>query len=573
MEDKDFINREFPQNCGDSLFVIEKTNIKNKNNHYLFRCYFKKYFYEVLKTKDEILKGKVSNPLIEENEFIGCIFPQNCGDSLKVLKKTEQKIGGNFLYECEFQKYYYKCLALKGNILKRKINNPEIENQTFIGKIFQQNCGDSLKVIKKIFNSNINNTLYECEFQKYPCKVLASKTDILRGKVRNLKEDEYNFVNYNFLQNCGDILKVLKKTDNKNSGGYWLYECEFIKYPYKCLCSKQEVLKGKILNQNLPWMHKESLKEYIQLYFKDNKVTLSDLSKSLNIAISTIGQKINEFGLREYISYSLDGLENQIKDYIESLNVDVIKNYWVKEIQKEIDIYIPSKKLGIEVNGNYWHSSLYKKQNYHQEKSILVQGQNINLIHIFEYEWNDLRQQEILKSLIKSKLGIFDICFGARHCKVKELDYKTYADFCNKNHLQGECGAKVKLGLYYFDELIQVMSFGAPRFTDKYEWEIIRECSKLGYITIGGKEKLWKYFINKYNPSSVISYCDFSKFEGKSYLKLNFKKIGLNKSGFVWVSERFDETFWRNPYKHKEMKEAGYNKIYDCGQLVFVWRN
>ena len=38
------------------------------------------------------------------------------------------------------------------------------------------------------------------------------------------------------------------------------------------------------------------------------------------------------------------------------------------------------------------------------------------------------------------------------------------------------------------------MSFGVPRFTDKFEWEIIRECSKQGYFVIGGKEKLWKYF-------------------------------------------------------------------------------
>lgn len=30
--------------------------------------------------------------------------------------------------------------------------------------------------------------------------------------------------------------------------------------------------------------------------------------------------------------------------------------------------------------------------------------------------------------------------------------------------------------------------------------------------------------------------------------------------------------FWRNPYKHQEMKEK-YIKLYDCGQLVFTWIN
>ena len=115
------------------------------------------------------------------------------------------------------------------------------------------------------------------------------------------------------------------------------------------------------------------------------------------------------------------------------------------------------------------------------------------------------------------------------------------------------------------------MSFGKPRFTDKYEWEIIRECSKLGYQILGGKEKLWSYFLKKLNPNSVISYCDFSKFTGDSYLKLGFKKIGLNKPGFVWYDKLKHNFYWRNPYKHKEMKDSGYLKIYDCGQLVFIW--
>ena len=61
--------------------------------------------------------------------------------------------------------------------------------------------------------------------------------------------------------------------------------------------------------------------------------------------------------------------------------------------------------------------------------------------------------------------------------------------------MQGEAGARIKLGLYYANELVQVISFSKPRFTDKYEYEIIRECSKLGYIILGGKERLFKYFL------------------------------------------------------------------------------
>ena len=567
----DIIGKEFLQNCGDTLLVIEKTNKKYKDGSYLFRCKFQKYSYEKLAIKRHILSGQIINPQIEQVEFIDKIHPQNCGDSLKIIKKSDKK----GYWECEFVKYHYKVLASKQNILNKLVNNPLIEENEFIGKIFSQNCGDDLKVLRKTNIRQNKNILYECEFLKYPCKILTRKDSIKLGNVLNPLIEENEFIGKEFPQNCGDTLRVLEKTEQKDLDNHYLYKCEFTKYISIGYFPKYLILKREVVNKKLPYYFKEGLKEYIETNFKDKKPTLTELASSLNISISHIGHKINEFDLRDYISYTYTGLENQIKDFLKELNTEFKENYWNKEIGKEIDIYLPNKNLGIEVNGNYWHSN-HKKHGilslYHQEKSLACQKQNIQLIHIFEYEWNNFRQQEILKSLIKSKLGIFEKKIYARQCKIKELDYKIYADFCNQNHLQRECGAKIKLGLYYEEELIQVMSFGVPRFTDKYEWEIIRECSKLGYITIGGKEKLWKYFLRKYNPNNCISYCDFSKFIGESYLKLGFKKIGLNKPGFVWWDFKLNITYLRSPWKHQEMKEKGYLKIYDAGQLVFEYK-
>ena len=447
-----------------------------------------------------------------KDNFIGKEFPQNCGDSLFVLEKTKIRKNGSFLYECEFQKYPYKLLAFKDKIIKGSVNNPQIEQVEFIDKIWPQNCGDDLKIIRK---------------------------------------------------------------SNKLSNRKYLWECEFIKYPHKCLASKENILSKKVENFNLPWKIKESLISYIQENFKNKKPNLTELSKALDIAPSTIGQKINEFGLREYISYSYNNLESEIREYVNNLNID-INNYYTlysdDNKQYEIDIFILSKNIGIEVNGSYWHSELYKDYLYHQNKSLLAKDKGIDLIHIFEYEWKNEITQNIIKSLIQSKLGIFIKKIYARKCVIKEIDSLEYANFCNENHLQGSCSAKIKLGLFYKDELVQIMSFSLPRFTDKYEWEIIRECSKLGFCIIGGKEKLWKYFLKKYNPSNCLSYCDFSKFTGNSYLKLGFQKERLNKPGFVWYDENTKQTFWRNPYKHREMKEAGYLRIFDAGQLVFVWK-
>ena len=508
--------------------------------------------------------------MLDEN-FIGKEFPQNCGDILKVIEKTDKQYKDkSFFYRCKFIKYPYEIfVSSKNRIIEGSILNPLIEQNEFIGQIFLQNCGDELQVLDKQYKGN--RAYYKCQFQKYPCEVFALKSNIIKGTVNNPQIEQVEFIDKIWPQNCGDSLRIIEKTDKKQSGTEYLWKCKFINYPCEIFAIKKNIKFGQIDNPALPWKSKENLKKYIEENFKE-KPTLQELSNLLNLSIHHLCNLINNYDLRDLLSYysTVSSAEKDIQKYLLNSNIEFNKSNWNLIKDREIDIYIPSIKLGIEYNGSYWHSELYKSPNYHQEKSLLAKEKGIQLIHIFEYEW--INKQEILEYLIKSKLGIFEKKIPARKCIIKELQNKEYQDFCNKNHLQGECGAKVKLGLFYQDELIQVMSFGVPRFTNKYEWEIIRECSKLGYIILGGKERLWKYFVKNYNPKDCISYCDFSKFTGNSYLKLGFEKISLNLPGFVWWDKESNQIFQRSPWKHKEMKEK-YIRIFDAGQLVFKWTN
>ena len=563
MEDINFIGHIFPQNCGDSLIVLKKTNKKNKNGNYLFNIKFLKYKYESLEEKKEILKGTINNPQIEKVEFIDKIHPQNCGDSLRIIEKIRQN--NKTLFRCEFLKYPCEIVKRKDEILKGSVLNPQIEKIEFIDKIWPQKCGDSLRIIEKKEKGN-----WLCKFLKYPYEIIASKKNIILGQICNPQIEIEEFVNKIWPQNCGDSLRIVKKTYLRKNSNNYLWECEFIKYPYKVYKNKIEIVKGNVFNELIPWNYKEGLISFIKDNFK-KKPTLQELSKIFNIHYTTIEQKIIKFSLQNLIQYYPESSykEQELGNFILSFNIESNSDWSILN-GKEIDIFIPSLNLGFEYNGNYWHSELFKQQNYHQEKSLQAQEKGINLIHIWEWEW--LNKEDLIKSFIKSKLGIFDKKIYARKCEVKNLDNKTYQDFCNKNHLQGECGAKIKLGLFFKEELVQIISFGVPRFTDKYDWEIIRECSKLGYCVIGGKEKLWSYFVKNFQPKNCISYCDFSKFTGNSYLKLGFKKERLNKPGFWWYDEKTKQVFQRTPEKNQEMKEK-YIKIYDAGQLVFVWNN
>ena len=493
------------------------------------------------------------------DEFIGQIIKQNCGDFLKVLEKVS--IYKN-KYKCIFLNHPYEIIAAKDNILRNKVNNPQIEIDEICFKFWPQNCGDILRVIKKSEEKKNGNYLWECEFINYPCKILARKFCIINGQVDNPQIEKETFVGQTFKQKCGNFI-VLRRGNFDRDRQRYKFIGKFEGYEEELEVFKDKIIKGVVDNPYLIWKVKDKLEKYLQQ--KQQKITLENLAKELNVSRQQLGQNIIKFELQRYIDYSFIKSQEDIRKEIEKF----IETKGYNDDKYELDIYIPKLNLGIEYNGNFWHSDINKKRSYHQEKSLYFKEKGIQVFHIFEYEW--LKNKEILLSLIKSKCGLFDQKIGARQCTIKELDYKTYAEFCNKNHLQGEAGAKVKLGLFYKDKLIQVMSFGVPRFTDKFEWEIIRECSKLGIFILGGKQKLWNYFVKNYFPNSVISYCDFSKFYGESYLKLGFKFKKLNSSGFVWYDKNNNETFWRNPYDNQNLKQKEYDKIWDCGQLVFEW--
>ena len=248
---------------------------------------------------------------------------------------------------------------------------------------------------------------------------------------------------------------------------------------------------------------------------------------------------------------------------------------------QELDIYIPEKNLAIEFNGMYWHSTLRDRMTiqYHQNKSKLCQEKGIRLIHIYEDEWNDEHKREIIKDIIKHALNIptSENKIYARKCTIQEIDNKSYNDFCNKYHIQGTKGAQVKLGLFYNDDLVQIASFSKSRYDKQYEWEWIRGCPASNNNVVGGTSKLFKYFIRKYNPKSVVCYADFNKFDGKGYKECGFKFDKITAPDKFYYDIKNSIRINRSPNKYQEYKKKVENKefllLYGAGNLKFVWFN
>lgn len=195
--------------------------------------------------------------------------------------------------------------------------------------------------------------------------------------------------------------------------------------------------------------------------------------------------------------------QKEIFEFIKNFFSDTIMSYFPdkgRKGSKELDIYIPSKNIGIEFNGEYWHKN---NKNYHLEKTKYFAKRGIRVIHIFGYQW--INKQEIIKEKLKAILGVEQEKVYARKCIVKEISVKEKNEFLNKYHIQGEDKSVLKFGLFYNDELVAVMTFGYPRFNNEYDWELIRYATSKHII--GGAGKLLAYFRNHYT-GSIITYAD-----------------------------------------------------------------
>lgn len=285
------------------------------------------------------------------------------------------------------------------------------------------------------------------------------------------------------------------------------------------------------------------------------------------------------------------GVEKELFEYIQSLlpGIEVEENNRTILNGKEIDVYIPSLKLGFEMNGLIWHSDKFDTdKDYHLNKTELASEKGVTLVHIFEDEW--LLKNEICKSRIKSLLGIIDSRIFARKCEVKMVSFLDASKFINENHLQGFAPSSVNIGLFYCNELIDIMTFGKKRVNvgakqEEGVYELIRMCSKLNTVVVGGASKMLRYFIKNFNPRTIITYADRRWSTGGVYEKIGFKFTHTSKPSYSYVvnKKRANRYTLRKdvlvskygcPLEMTEKEfcnSKGWYRIYDCGCLCYKW--
>jgi hypothetical protein len=443
-----------------------------------------------------------------------------------------------------FVEYFGKGIYRKycSNVCKANSEDQKtLKKQTCIQRYGSDNVFKNKEIKDKIKNANIQKygTDHYCKTLEY--KERLKSGDIIRKPIdyNILREKIFNktYDKFDQFKDKLNIIPLFKREEYNGSGYHKLYR-------WKCLkCDT----------------------EFEHWYYEINKLKCPKCNSNSNI---------------EQIIINLLSTFNQplmIK------NRSIISPY-------ELDIFLPEKKIGIEINGLYWHSQLNgADRNYHLNKTKECEKQGIKLIHLFADEV--MFQFSIVRARLKHILGIISNKIYARNCNIMEIPSDVKNRFLNKYHIQGQDKSAINLGLFYKNRLVAVMTFCKLRKVLALEhkkdyYELSRFATINHFVIVGGADKLLKHFERNYNPIQIISYADRRWSQGNVYYKLGFKLDHMSPPSYWYTKDylhriyRFN--FRKNILKNKlksfdpnlseweNMKNNGYDRIWDCGNMVFV---
>lgn len=330
-------------------------------------------------------------------------------------------------------------------------------------------------------------------------------------------------------------------------------------------------------------LHNLTKAEYISLYGFDT------VSSKYHNAMRNIAIKNNMS--MEFHKHSSSEIE--LMRFIKSLGFECRSDRRILA-GKEIDILIPSANLAIELNGNRFHTERYggKDKHYHIDKTNMCKRHGINLIHIFEDEF--VRKKDIVLSKIKHLLKAdndLPKVYG-RKCEIREISLSDAKSFLEKYHIQGHVNATIYYGAFANDKLIAVMSF---KIQSKDCWELVRFASDYHYVCCGVGGKIFKKFVTEQNPFEIKSFadrrwtineksnlyiqlgfdfCEYTKPEYRYYNNkvdkyTRFHKFGFRKSKLI---KKYPKIVSPNMTETEMAKALGYDRIWDCGLIKYVWK-
>lgn len=275
--------------------------------------------------------------------------------------------------------------------------------------------------------------------------------------------------------------------------------------------------------------------------------------------------------------------QSLVNDFIKSLGIECLSNDRKIIRPLELDIYLPSEKLAIEVNGVYWHQA--GERTPLLLKTELCESLGIKLLHFWDYEI--LNSFEVVKSIIRSKLGIISTKIGARKCQLVKISKTEAAHFLNHNHLEASTAiSSLNLALKLNEEILAVGTFGKSRFK-KGEIELLRFCTKNNVSCPGAISRLVKFAKVHFGVEHIVTFANrrYASF-GSNYSAVGtylyktppnyfyitgfgrktLPRLAVQKHKLKNLIDDFDE----NLTAEENIRRAGWIKISDSGNYKLL---
>lgn len=373
-----------------------------------------------------------------------------------------------------------------------------------------------------------------------------SKSDLIKRNKANSLYYCDKFIDYN--KNVLSLKIILKDVK-------LVIDDDNIKYKFKITDSVRThiVLTNKSLLENyIRYVYKSDIKPKL-IDFYDDCVLNSDIN---GYGYKTFKEKMNKLNNLECF---IDGYTNPYSSKFEEMIGDYLlkKDYSFDLHDRnvlnglELDFYLKSNKKAIEFNSLTFHASNQPKFNhfnskdfskskyYHQNKLLQTYINNINLLHVYEFEVRTKQQRDLMKKRINSFLS--DKLLTQTLMK-KKIRKRRCLEFL-KNHSVWE------YYLYYGQD-------------DDMYYGLFDNNSQMQMVYIKNKKNEIKHVVSAYNyrysslldvlieyePNSKIfsnlefgiyNQIDYTLITEPKYLDCSNKGIILKKDDYRYLSNKF----------------------------------
>lgn len=251
-------------------------------------------------------------------------------------------------------------------------------------------------------------------------------------------------------------------------------------------------------------------KEFILSKFITNdRFDAESCAQYFGLTIHAVNYFKIKFGIEYLNLVSVNNtLESEFYQYIQSLTDEEIIRHERKlfDYKMELDIYIPTRKIAFEFNGNYWHSqNVGVSKEYHFWKTQMCKSRGIRLIHIWEHEWVKSKEKckNFMSSIFNSKISDED----GYPCIVENRYLKTINyNYVNEN--------SVKILFKSNNKIISIVEFIEK---DKNNWEIISFNGNLSNLN-----QILKCFKFRFHPETISVCLDSSKYDDIDFISNGF---------------------------------------------------